>query len=365
MKHSLSRSKSLLQAVNEHRYCVWAKVKLWVFVALGFAALVLCAAVTSGMLLRHNKRVMEPTAHHFLAIGDWGRQGHYNQTACAAAMAAVAVTRRSEFVVSTGDNFYHDGLVNDTDPNFKESFTDVYSQKSLQVPWFAVLGNHDYHQNADAQLSPNLKAADSRWNCARAFRLKKGSTGGGAGEPMIELFFFDTNPWVQDYRDDVEKYNFSGIVADRSDPAQWVAYETGVLAELDAFLANSTARWRVVVGHHPVYSYSQKHGSQPELARVGARLALERNVLYLNGHDHNLQHIAPPAVGTARGEVHYVTTGAGSKVRGDIVDPKDGSLLFSHGSHGFVSVDVRPTSLSITHHDCITGADIFEVSLDH
>ena len=62
-----------------------------------------------------------------LVVGDWGREGSANQTACAAAMAATAATLRAELsvdssgvgasaggsgngnylgVVSTGDNFY-------------------------------------------------------------------------------------------------------------------------------------------------------------------------------------------------------------------------------------------------------------------
>lgn len=42
-----------------------------------------------------------------------------------------------DFVVSTGDNFYDNGLEGDTDPNFVESFTNVYTAKSLQTKWFS------------------------------------------------------------------------------------------------------------------------------------------------------------------------------------------------------------------------------------
>ena len=58
-------------------------------------------------------------------------------------------------------------------------------------------------------------------------------------------------------------------------------------------LLKSRASWKIVVGHHGIVSYSEKHGSQPELIRV--RLALERlgAIAYLNGHDHNLQHVVP------------------------------------------------------------------------
>lgn len=42
-----------------------------------------------------------------------------------------------DFVVSTGDNFYKDGLTGVNDPAFTESFTKIYSARSLQRPWYA------------------------------------------------------------------------------------------------------------------------------------------------------------------------------------------------------------------------------------
>ena len=39
-----------------------------------------------------------------------------------------------DFVVSTGDNFYDDGLKGVNDPAFQESFTKIYTAQSLQKP---------------------------------------------------------------------------------------------------------------------------------------------------------------------------------------------------------------------------------------
>jgi hypothetical protein len=44
-----------------------------------------------------------------------------------------------DFVVSTGDNFYENGLTGTDDQAFEQSFTDIYTAKSLQKPWY--LGN--------------------------------------------------------------------------------------------------------------------------------------------------------------------------------------------------------------------------------
>jgi tartrate-resistant acid phosphatase type 5 len=41
-----------------------------------------------------------------------------------------------DFVVSTGDNFYENGLTGVDDQQFEESFTKIYTAKSLQKPWY-------------------------------------------------------------------------------------------------------------------------------------------------------------------------------------------------------------------------------------
>lgn len=42
-----------------------------------------------------------------------------------------------DFVVSTGDNFYDNGLNGEHDPAFEESFTNIYTAKSLQKQWYS------------------------------------------------------------------------------------------------------------------------------------------------------------------------------------------------------------------------------------
>lgn len=42
-----------------------------------------------------------------------------------------------DFVISTGDNFYDDGLKSIDDVAFQESFTNIYTANSLQTPWYS------------------------------------------------------------------------------------------------------------------------------------------------------------------------------------------------------------------------------------
>lgn len=42
-----------------------------------------------------------------------------------------------DFVVSTGDNFYDNGLTGYDDSAFEDSFTNIYTANSLQKPWYS------------------------------------------------------------------------------------------------------------------------------------------------------------------------------------------------------------------------------------
>ena len=88
----------------------------------------------------------------------------YNQSAVATQMANYANRKNISFVVALGDNFYENGVQNDTDPLWTLAYTDVYTSSSLQIPWHSVLGNHDYYGNPQAEIDYYVNKRDNRWN---------------------------------------------------------------------------------------------------------------------------------------------------------------------------------------------------------
>ena len=47
-----------------------------------------------------------------------------------------------DFIVNVGDNFYKNGLTGVDDKAFEESFTNIYTAKSLQKPWYTSKASH-------------------------------------------------------------------------------------------------------------------------------------------------------------------------------------------------------------------------------
>jgi tartrate-resistant acid phosphatase type 5 len=248
----------------------------------------------------------------FLAVGDWGSKDA-TQRQVADAMAGIAKRDNIHFVISTGDNFYGRGVASTSDPMWKDVFEDVYTAPALMCPWYPVLGNHDHKANAMAQVA--YSQVSSRWCMPGTFYWRGERLRDGRG---ADFFFLDTTVIVTETRDDGD---------DADAQMQW----------LDAALATSNARWKIVVGHHPVFSGGH-HGSTPELARVVQPLLEYYGVkAYLNGHDHDLQHIVVNGI-------HYLTSGAGAETN---PSGKITGTRFSSSSPGFLRVSLSPAAMDI------------------
>jgi tartrate-resistant acid phosphatase type 5 len=284
----------------------------------------------------------------FFVIGDWGRDGDYNQTVVADSMARKANLFHPNFIISTGDNFYEAGLVSADDPQFDSSFKDIYSHKELNVPWHVVLGNHDYgetdspksgpkgcsHAAKDNdecffgpahQLDVRLTARDPRWHCERFFSIP---LAGGD----VEIFFIDTTPIIRSYADDVWAINRGGVLQQSPEDQ---------IRELEARLAASHASWKLVVGHHPIRTnHRPDHKFEDMVADVEPLLVEHGVQAYFAGHDHNLQHLHDPDSG-----YHHITSGAGSSIGSGFYGNKHSP--FQWPGNGFVAVEMRKKTMRV------------------
>lgn len=273
------------------------------------------------------------TAFNFLVLGDWGRNGFFNQSEVARGMGIVGEAIGSRFVISTGDNFYTAGVTSVTDPKWQRSFENIYRAPSLQTRWYVTLGNHDWMGNVPAQVAYTERS--TRWYLPAQYYAETMALPDSTAErpaTRVLFVFLDTQPIATD-RSRRNRYSTTG---DWDDDAQ--------LAWLDATLEASDADWKIVVGHHPVYTGSTSYSDNPLLIERLVPIFERHGVqAYLAGHEHSLQHHRPPA-----SSVDYYISGAGSLTRAVVQTP---NTLYAYERPGFMAVSLTRDRLDARFYD--------------
>lgn len=274
-----------------------------------------------------------PEALNFLVVGDWGDPHVQAQHQVAAAMGQVASDVASDFVISTGDNFYNRGVRSITDPQWRATYESVYSAPSLQAPWYVVLGNHDYAGDPDAEVA--YTATSPRWRMPARYWREDMAVGG----EIATFFFLDTTPitrlsGVRDF--------IPGTTGDARPQLRWFEQQLEACA----------SRWKIVVGHHPILS-SGNHGPDHVVAEH-VRPLLERFGVhaYVNGHDHDLEHLEENGV-------HYICSGSGSEARSINAVPQS-QFAFAHT--GFASCTISQAEFQLRFHDD-SGREIYSANI--
>ena len=191
----------------------------------------------------------------FAAIADNGF-GSPDQLAVAKSMWETYQQKPYSFVLMAGDNIYSYGEIKLAKAYFEEPYSPLLKEN---VKFYAVLGNHDIIKSNNGLDQINYQPFNMS---DRYYSFTKGDV----NEGTVEFFALDTNS-----------------------NADWKAQ----LAWLDQQLGKSTAPWKIVYGHHPVYS-SGRHGSSPELgAKLSPLFAKHKVPLYLCGHDHGYERSVP------------------------------------------------------------------------
>lgn len=95
-------------------------------VALIFSLLIISISAFSQGTLKSDsvfQKTQKPL--RFMVFGDWGRNGEDRQKEVALEMGKVAKKFKPEFIVSTGDNFYPNGVQSTRDHNWLASYEDI------------------------------------------------------------------------------------------------------------------------------------------------------------------------------------------------------------------------------------------------
>ncbi len=245
----------------------------------------------------------------FYAVGDTGLASEARE-AVIEEMLKQGKKLPPDFIFLAGDNFYESGVESVEDPKWQDHFEIPFSTDRFDVPFYACLGNHDYFGNVAAQVE--YSNDHPRWNMPAPYYTFSRQIGRNV---TADFFVLDTTP--------IEE-------GDHSTEAQ--------LRWFREKLAGSQADWKIVVGHHPLYSGGE-HGRSRRNYRALSPLLEEYEVdLYICGHDHDLQ-----LHDTGRGWLHLIS-GSGSKLRSvRWVD----TTLFARAESGFARVNLTPQRLSV------------------
>tara|TARA_R110002049_G_scaffold204197_1_gene374766 strand:- start:6620 stop:7612 length:993 start_codon:yes stop_codon:yes gene_type:complete len=264
-------------------------------------------------------------ALHFLVIGDWGRKGDYNQQLVADRMEEAAKTLDAEFVIALGDNFYPNGVASIDDPNWGASFENIYTGYHLEIPWYVVLGNHDYRGNPQAQIDYTNKS--QRWHMPSRYYEY-----GFIDEDTrlnVQFLFLDTCPFERKYYTEETYVNVKS--QDSTQQIKWI----------DSIMAvKPIADWTIFSGYHPLYS-GGKRMKDTEQIRNSLQPILQRSNadVYFARHEHDLQHIKP------KGKTHHFISGAGSEVRA--TGMIDGISKFAASVQGFMAVSITKGNMLV------------------
>jgi hypothetical protein len=240
-----------------------------------------------------------------LAFGDFG-DGSPRQEHMAESMRRLHAQKPFDLAVTLGDNFYPGGMSSPTDARWQRDFARLY--EPMRIPFYPTLGNHDWLL-ADSPAAEVLHSAHSAY-----------------------------------WRMPAARYTFV------AGPIQFFAVDTDLVSRaqldwLDRELGRSTARWKIVYGHHPIFSYGA-HGEEPIVRDNLLPLLRGRAQIYLCGHEHDLQHLGP------EGGVHFVIAGGGgAQPRRTSSGPRS---LFAASKNGFAVIEGSRSALTVS----LVGEDL-------
>jgi hypothetical protein len=303
-------------------------VLLSLLVALSVLLLPGVASAAGPAVVPEDAAALAKLDGHFtlLICSDLGRNGYYEQKPVAEMMGEVAELTGVEFIAALGDVHHFWGVRSVQDPLWLTNFEWIYKHPELMIPWHPVLGNHEYRGNTQAVL--DYGTVSRRWVMPGRFYSMTEPLSDGA---QVLVLFIDTTPLIDAYRAKVVDYPDSA--------AQSIE---GQLTWIDTTLSESHARWRVVMGHHPVYAGTTKKLAERSDLQKRLQPLLDAHAVdaEYSGHVHNFQHIRVPG-----SDVDYFVNTSGSQTRK--VEPFEGALFVS-SDPGFTLCTVTSTKLITT-----------------
>jgi tartrate-resistant acid phosphatase type 5 len=240
-----------------------------------------------------------------VGMGDFG-EGSQAQRDVAAAMVTMGKASPFDFGLTFGDNFYPSGMTGPDDTRWRDWWEALYGP--LGIVFYPSLGNHEWYSDDGAAAEVDYRSATWRFPA----------------------------PY----------YSFT------AGPVQFFAVDTTEISEaqllwLDKAVGESTARWKVVYGHHPIFAPERNAKAGMYMQYMQARLwpvIRGRVDAYLCGHQHAMAHMDP------REGVHFFMSGGGGAPLGKVAK-KAPDAVFAQSAFGFLTLEATQAAMTITMFD--------------
>ncbi len=274
---------------------------------------ILCASVIalSVIALSASSSLAQTQTIRFAAFGDYGVNNSREQ-----AVADLVDSWNPDFLITTGDNSYGSTAIDDNVGKYYSQYMGAYSGSygagSVTNEFFPSIGNHGYSDGGgiNAYLNyftlPGAGAVSSNTSGnERYYDFVKGP---------VHFFALNSNSQESDGR------------SSSSAQAQW----------LQAQLAASTAKWKIVYMHHPPYS-SARHGSQSVMQWPFEDWGV---TAVLAGHDHTYERIHRDDNSDSQ-DFPYFVTGFGGRTKYDFPASNlvAGSVVRYNSDNGSMLID--------------------------
>lgn len=215
---------------------------------------------------------------HLFVFGDSGT-GNNNQKLVAKIIDDYHSQYPLDAIIHSGDVFYPAGISSKNDSDTNQKFIDIYSPLAIgNLNWYLVAGNHDYNGSINALLDFAQSQPFIHYN-DRYYQQKITAT---SKNFHINLIATDTTPFTK------------GLP------------QIEQLAWLNKQLLLSDGI-NLVLGHHPILSNGSHGDTEILTANFYQLLQFYQVPLYLSGHEHSLEYLAPNAW------PHMIISGAGGQ----------------------------------------------------
>jgi len=234
------------------------------------------------------------TKLHVGFLADTGTGGS-EQFAVAHQLAQMHQKKPFDLILLGGDNIYTAGEINKIKAVFEDPYQPLLKAK---VPFFPVLGNHDIRTNNGDDEVKYFKMPGRYYSFIRG---------------PVQFFALNTN-----------------------------ALDANQLTWLDTELGRSRSPWKIVYGHHNVFTTFTNYVDSGQLLgrTLSPLLSKHRVNLYLNGHVHGYERTLP------QDGVVYVTSGGGGQ---SLYPLREGAPFnaFSRNTYEFVSLEISDQSIQL------------------